>query len=134
VEPAGVEYFRRHSSQIEGAGPTWQAASGAKNLRSLTLTLAGANDKPRLYTVRLTFVEPERLSAGQRVFDVALQGKTVCQGLDICAEAGGANRLLIKEFHGVKARATLTVRLMPSEDAAVPVPVLCGVEVISSDK
>jgi Malectin domain len=133
VEPAGVEYFRRHSSQIElgaGSGQTWQGASGARNLRSLTVLLAGPTDKSRLYTVRLAFVEPDHLAVGLRVFDVALQGKTVCEGLDVSDEAGGPNRLLIKEFHHVKAGEALIVRLTPAEDAQVPVPVLCGVEVI----
>ena len=32
--PANPEWFRRHSSQVEGAGLKWVAASGAKGLRS----------------------------------------------------------------------------------------------------
>ena len=130
VEPTDVEYFRRHSSQVEGFGPTWQAASGAKNVRQVTMTLAGPKDKPRLYTVRLIFVEPDRMPAGQRLFDVALQGKTVCDRLDVSSEAGGPNRMVVKEFHGVRAGAALTIQLTPSEDAVVPAPVLCGIEVI----
>jgi outer membrane protein assembly factor BamB len=131
VEPSGVEYFRRHSSQIEGVGPTWLAASGAKNLRSLTVPLAGPKDKPRLYTVRLVFVEPDNLAVGRRIFDVALQGRTVYEGLDVRSEAGGANRLLIKEFRGIEVGAAMTVRLTPAADSAAPV--LCGVEVAAEE-
>ncbi len=104
VEPAGVTWFRRHSSQVEGAGPTWQAASGAKGVRSLTLTLAGANDKPRSYVVRLVFIEPESRLAGERVFDVSLQGQTVYSGLDVSAEAGGPNRMLVIGVRGGQGR------------------------------
>ena len=44
---------------------------------------------PRVYTVRLVFAEPEHLQAGDRMFDVKLQGKQVLAAFDICREAGG---------------------------------------------
>lgn len=131
TEPEKPEWFRRHSSQIEGVGPTWLAASGAKGLRSLSLTLGSPADKVRSYTVRLYFVEPDRLPAGQRRFDVALQGQTVCHDLDVCREAGGPNRMLVKEFHQVQVKSELTVQLTPAPEASVPTPVLCGVEVVA---
>lgn len=123
-----LQYFRHHSSRIEGTGPTWQAAAGVKGLRTLTLTLAAATDKPRKYTVRLVFVEPDGLPAGARHFDVSLQGRTVCEGLDVSAEAGGPNRMLVKEYHGVQVGPTLTLKLAPAEGSAPPV--LCGVEAV----
>jgi hypothetical protein len=128
LEPAKVESFRRHASQIEGLGPTWQAASGVKGLRTLTVNLAGGSDKPRKYTVRLIFTEPDGLAPGQRQFDVALQGQTVCRGLDVSAEAGGPNRMLVKEFRGVEVGAALTLKLTPAAGSAAAV--LCGVEVV----
>jgi hypothetical protein len=43
------------------------------------------------YTVKLKFVETSYTAAGQRIFDVALNGSVVRPRLDILAAAGGAN-------------------------------------------
>jgi hypothetical protein len=56
-----------------------------------TLTYAfGAPDGA--YQVRLSFAELWYTSAGQRVFDVVINGVTVTSHLDVFAEAGGANK------------------------------------------
>jgi len=44
------------------------------------------------YTVTLKFAEIWYTSAGQRVFNVVLNGTTVLSGLDVFSAAGGANR------------------------------------------
>jgi hypothetical protein len=126
TEPATPEYFRHHSSRINGVEP-WKSASGAKGLRSLTLSLGEPTDPAATYTVRLHFVEPDGLPAGQRVFDVAVNGKTVLRGLDVSAEAGGPNRVLMKEIRGVKLGREVKVTLTAAKNSAPPV--LCGVEV-----
>jgi hypothetical protein len=107
------------------------AASGAKGLHSLSLTLGGPADRLRPYTVRLYFVEPERLPVGQRLFDVSLQGETVCHDLDVCREAGGVNRMLVKEFYQVQVKTELTVQLTPTPEASVAEPVLSGIEAVA---
>ena len=89
VTPANPDWFRRHQSQVGGQGHPWVAASGARGLRSVTVALA-PDTTPRTYTVRLTFVEPDRLAAGQRIFDVGLQGTRVLHDFDIAREAGGS--------------------------------------------
>jgi len=68
---------------------------------------------------------------GQRLFDVSLQGQMVYPDLDVCREAGGANRMLVKEFHQVQVKTELTVQLMATPEASVPEPVLCAVEVMA---
>ncbi len=128
VTPANPDWFRRHQSQVGGQGPPWVAASGARGLRALTVTLA-PDTTPRTYTVRLTFVEPDRLAPGQRVFDVGLQGSTVLHDFDVAREAGGPGRGLVKEFKGVKVVKDLLVTLTPTGPAEHG-PVLCGVEVV----
>jgi hypothetical protein len=125
--PDNPDYFRQHSSRIEGPVPGWQVAAGARGLRGLTVALDGATAAERAYTVRLYFAEPDHLKAGQRVFDVAVQGRTLLKGLDVSAEAGGPNRGLVKEFKGVRVRGELKVTLTPGRGE----PVLCGVEVIA---
>ena len=81
----------------------------------------------RVYTVRLHFAEPDQVTAGQRVFDVAVQGRPALQGFDVVREAGGPRRGVVKEFRGVRVRGELTVTLTPA--AGGREPVLSGVEV-----
>jgi hypothetical protein len=128
VTPPNPVWFRRHSSQVEGDGPPWVIASGAKGLRSLRLALAREPVPEHTYTVRLYFVEPDRLAPGRRVFDVSLQGNLVVTALDVVEESGGPNRGVVKEVKGVRAGRELTVTLTPIDPTMEP-PVLCGVEV-----
>jgi len=130
--PAKPETFRRHTSQVTGAGPSWVGASGVRGLEKLTIRLGPDGSKPRPYTVRLHFAEPDKeCAAGDRVFDVALQGKTVLRDFDIVAEAGAPLRGVVKEFKGVMVSKELTVKLTPSESARVSAAVLCGVEIVA---
>jgi outer membrane protein assembly factor BamB len=129
VSPNDVEWFRRHSSEVRGDGPAWAAASGAKGLRSLTVTLSREPGPARLYTVRLVFLEPDDLKEGRRVFDVALQGVAVLKEFDVTREAGGQNYMIVREFKGIRAGRDLTVTLTPAGPDTTSAPLLCGVEV-----
>jgi len=71
------------------------------------------------------------LKAGERVFDVAIQGRTVLKSFDIVQEAGGADRAMTREFKGVKVKDLLTIELVPSAGAKEKAAVLCGVEMRS---
>ena len=94
----------------------------------------GKMAEPRPYTVRLFFAEPDKLPAGKRSFNVAIQGIPVLSDFDIAKEAGGPARTVIKEFKGISAQGQLTVRLAPTAQAEVRAPVLCGLELIAEDK
>jgi len=123
-------YFRRHSSRVAGDDLTWVAASGSRGLTTLTLTLTGGESPPtdtRFYTVRLYFLEPEAVKPGGRVFDVALQGKTVIEDLDVVKRAGAPLTVHVEECKGVPVEDRLTVSLRPKA-GSLP-PVLCGLEV-----
>ena len=50
------------------------------------------------YTVLLHFAETYWTAAGQRIFNVAINGTTVLSNFDIFAEAGGANIALVESF------------------------------------
>jgi outer membrane protein assembly factor BamB len=128
VAPAEAQYFRRHQSAVQGDGLRWVGASGVKGVQSVHVSLA---EKPvkLTYTVRLHFVEPDRLPAGKRVFNVALQGKEVLKDFDIAREAGGRNRVVVREFRGVPVRNGLTVTFQRSPFAPIGAAVLCGIEV-----
>jgi hypothetical protein len=50
------------------------------------------------YTVRLLFAEPSYSSAGQREFDVGINGTPVLMDFDIVAAAGGKDKAVVEEF------------------------------------
>jgi hypothetical protein len=129
------DYFRYHSSQVQAdpdAGElNWVAASGVRNVRSITLTLARGQTSPRKYTVRLHFAEVDRVQPGQRVFDVALQDRQVLEGFDVVREASGPNRAVVKQFNGIEVTDKLKVSLAPSGGEQCLPPVLCGIELVA---
>jgi hypothetical protein len=128
VTPASPDWFRRHESTVNGHGHPWVAASGGRGLRSVTVTLA-PDTHERTYTVRLTFVEPDRLPPGKRVFDIGVQGRTLLHDFDIAKEAGGSWRGVVREFKGIKVVKDLTVTLTATGDGRHG-PVLCGIEAV----
>ena len=66
-----------------------------------------------LYKVKLQFCELEKDVAGQRTFDINLQGKTVLNQLDIFAVAG-KNAALDKQFQDIEVKdGWLAVELTP---------------------
>ena len=112
------------------------ADGGAKAAPKLVVELADtpnqrqpAREVPtRSYSVRLHFIEPNAdVQPGQRVFDVAIQGKTVVRRLDVVKKAGGPNRQIVGRFNGVLVGKELNVTLNPTTDRE---PVLCGIEVV----
>ena len=118
-----AEYFTHHSSRFEGEIP-WVAASGCEGLSSLALNNATGN-----YTVRLYFAEPDDVAAGERVFDVALQGEVILSDFDVVSEAGGARKTVVKCFEGVVANSDgqLVVTFNATGDAK---PIISGIEVV----
>ncbi len=130
TRPDNVELFRHHSSFVDGP-MNWVAASGLKGVGEVTVGLGDDGKTPRTFTVRLIFAEPENVKTGERVFDVALQGKVVLKDFDIVRDAGGPRHALVKEFTGIPAVAQLVVRLTPSAQATVRSPILCGMEIIA---
>jgi hypothetical protein len=101
-------------------------ASGIKGIEQITLPL-GSDKRPRNYTVRLHFLEPEAKKPGERVFKVTLQGKTVLEALDVAKEAGGTCRPLVKEFKGIAASTEMVLNF----DGPM---VLSGLELIAEER
>ncbi len=57
------------------------------------------------YTLRLHFSENhEPMAAGERRFNLEVNGERVIENLDVLAEAGGHGRPLVKEIKGIKPR------------------------------
>jgi outer membrane protein assembly factor BamB len=130
ITPEKPEWFRRHSSQIEGDGLNWVAASGAKGLTALKIKLGTSDKQPRTYTVRLHFAEPDDVKPGERVFHVGLQGKPALESLDVVKEAGGRNRALVKQLTGVHVGDELVIELAATT-SKLRAAILNGVEIQS---
>ena len=78
------------------------------------------------------FAELSDAQPGERVFDVRLQGKTVAEGLDVVARAGGASRALTQEFRGIEADTLMTIEWVPRVGATgkESLPIVNGIELI----
>ena len=104
-----------------------QAASGIGNTLSYHLAVPNGT-----YTIRLDFVEPNQyVSAGDRVFDIDLQGTTVQKGYDIVADAGAAFKATAKTYT-VTASGGQGINLSLVNDTATPA-VLSGLEVYAAN-
>jgi outer membrane protein assembly factor BamB len=131
ITPETPKWFLRHASQMEDEERRWVGASGAEGISSVRLGLSQRAHAERSYLVRLYFAEPQNIGDRDRIFNVALQGRTVLEDFDIAKEAGGPMKTVVKEFGGIKVKDDLVVALTPSPQMgpATVGPVLCGVEV-----
>jgi outer membrane protein assembly factor BamB len=152
------KWFRHHSSRVEGEF-NWIAASGVTGLREVAVRMfiqpgrnpsivdafdkhiekiptwseeqiKGAFEQPRPYTVRLFFAETEEDAIGRRLFNVSIQDQQVLETFDIVKEAGGINRLVVKEFKGINVKDDLRITLTPPAESQAG-PLLCGIEIIA---
>ncbi|HVR83279.1 MAG TPA: LamG-like jellyroll fold domain-containing protein, partial [Planctomycetota bacterium] len=80
------------------------------------------------YTVRLHFAEIWWSAAGQRIFNVGINGTTVLSNFDIVAAAGGSFKAVVKSFTAT-ADSTGTVTLRYTQ-GSVDWPKSSGIEVI----
>jgi len=135
LQPGDIRTICRHSSTIEspvarrgtrGSPPLpWVAASGIEGVSSIEVALPGGSGS---YVVRLVFAEIDGARPGERVFDVAIQGKAALRAFDIARAAGGTNRPVVKEFRAVRAGDSLTVTLAPRRGSRGAL--ICGLEII----
>jgi hypothetical protein len=80
------------------------------------------------YTVNLKFAELFYAAAGQRVFDVAINGTTVISHLDVFATAGGANKALDESYPVTVANGVLAIALTP----VTGLPILSALEILTA--
>jgi beta-galactosidase len=103
----------------------WVTASGVIGLTNVIVPLNNSGGAE--YLIRLYFAEPENAKVGQRVFDVAIQGRQVLNSFDIAQHAGSGGNSIVREFRPIKATASLTLTLTP----LIGQPVICGIEVLA---
>ncbi|MDA1137612.1 MAG: PQQ-binding-like beta-propeller repeat protein [Planctomycetota bacterium] len=71
---------------------------------------------PRRFTLRLHFAELLEAKAGDRVFNVKIQGKTLLNNFDVFSAAGGAHQAIIQEFQGISAGGELALEFNPAKE------------------
>jgi len=158
AEYENPRWFRYHSSRVKGESK-WIAASGITGLKEVSVRMfiqpgsnplivdafdkhigkipiwseeeiKGAFEQPRPYTVRLFFAETELNEIGRRLFNVSIQGEQVLKAFDIVKEAGGNNRLVVKDFKGINVKDDLRITLTPTAESQAAT-LLCGIEIIA---
>ena len=97
--------------------------------------LVDSEPENRIFTVRLHFAEVDDTKPGERVFDVAIQGRTVIKDLDIRAEAGAPDTALVKEVKGIQAGRSIRVAFSPADGATgtKAVPLLSAIEAVEEE-
>ena len=121
--------YRRFSGVFEGPY-NWVASSGVQGAQEITVPLGKAEGKkPRRFTVRLIFAEPDDIAVGERMFHVQMQGERVLRDFDVVRAAGGPRRSVTREFNGVEVSENLVVQIAPSNFNTLP-PVLSGLEIV----
>ena len=98
-----------------------------EGVSSVSIPLGADATESRTYTLRLYFVDPDNHEPGERVFDVSLGEKKLLPDFDVVKEAGGRNRMVVKEFKGIAGGDSLQV----SFEASKGKPVLSGLEVVA---
>ena len=110
---SGAGYFTHPAEYVKapGAQVPWLFASGHRGNAEYSFILFNPEDGAALYTVRLGFMDNENTAAGQRVFDIKIQDKTVAASFDPVA-AAGPGKPVVKEFRGVRVDSgKLTIAL-----------------------
>ncbi|MHC4172540.1 MAG: outer membrane protein assembly factor BamB family protein [Planctomycetota bacterium] len=135
----GMGYFCRDfkSVSIADTNKPWLFTSGCQGMLRCEVPLIddAAGQKPAVYTVRLGFNALPEDHAGQRIFDIKLQDSVVSKSFDILETTGEANRAIVKEFRGIRAKSVLVLELLPK--SANPqmnqAPIINFIEVIRED-
>ena len=77
--------------------PAPQAVYQTYRAGAFTYTLTGLTPSAS-YTLRLHFADPSSTAAGQRQFDVSVNGTAVLTNFDVFAAAGGENKAVVKSL------------------------------------
>jgi hypothetical protein len=81
---------------------------------------------PGQYRVRLTFIEPDQLDEGERLFDILVQGRKVLGKYDIAKSAGGSMRAVVETIQDVVVEDFIHLRFRSIKGK----PILSGLELI----
>src|SRR5512142_2178578 len=117
------------TSQLSGTIPP-QAVLQSERYGEFTYTLPGLTPGGA-YSVTLYFDEVYWTAAGQRTFNVAVNGATVLSAFDIFAAAGGANKAIARTFD-TTASPSGQIVIALTKGGGPDNPKLCGLAVAAS--
>lgn len=130
IDSIGVEKIRKEPLSVISEKTHWVSSSALINVNKIEIGLAEEKQTPEsFYTVKLYFSELENKKAGERVFDIKIQGELVAKDVDIAGEAGKPDKEIIKPFYGIKAGSKMEIELIPRLGKSL----ICGVELIQED-
>jgi outer membrane protein assembly factor BamB len=118
-----TKYNRHHASVLKTDLLPWVLASSVENIESIKVPLPDDDH----YTVKLYFAELDTVLAGDRSFDINIQGKKVEQSFDIIKGINGKNQGLIKEYKSIKSNQSITIEFKKNSKLS---PVISGIELI----
>ncbi|MBF0199167.1 MAG: PQQ-binding-like beta-propeller repeat protein [Planctomycetes bacterium] len=107
----------------------WVYASCVENIESLSLKMGSAKSS-RPYRVKLYFAEVSPIEAGQRVFDVEVQGGQKVSGVDVIKRAGGVHKGFVLQFDQVPVKGALNLHFSSKSSLG---PILSGIEVVETN-
>lgn len=110
----------------------WVHSSGCLGLRKIVIPVDDSGTMRAVYTVRLHFAESAAQTAGERVFDVLIQGENRLPNVDIYRLAGGPGRGIVREIKGVKAIDAVTIELASKAEETTKrnSPLLNGIQLV----
>ncbi len=126
----GMQSLNEESINVTADTP-WLYTSWAAGLQKLTVPLLGEEDAPARYRVKLHFAEvaenaADALKAGERTFDIRLQGKTLTEKFDVVAAAEQSAHGIVQTLGEVDVERDLEIELVPN--GSIP-PILSALEI-----
>lgn len=114
---------------IEGDERSWLYTSALTGLTGLKIPLLDTG-KQGVYKVRMGFVAQAGENAGERAFDISIQGQVVAKNFDAVKAAGKPGKAVVKEFSGIKVTGNLNLAWTASGTGK---PAVQFVEIIRED-
>jgi len=116
------------TAKISGTDLPWVAGSGCRGPLQLEINVSRMPPETE-YQVRLHFAELDAVRPGQRVFDVAIGGRTALSDFDVVGAAGKTHEAVVKEFTATAGNGKLRMELVPKRGE----PTIAGIEVLAPD-
>jgi hypothetical protein len=121
----GYSYASSNSISGTTSQPLYQTCRW--NDKTLTYNFPVANGQ---YTVNLKFAETYMTGAGQRVFNILINGQTVESNFDIFAAAGGANKAIDKSYPVTVTGGSIAIQM----NSSVENPTVSAIEILQAPK
>ena len=122
-------------TSIEGTDLDFVFATAARGYKKFELPVTTEDGPARNYTLRLGFSAPPGDVAGQRVFNVTVNGQPFLENFDIVAEAGGVDIAIWRELE-VNVQGKLTIEFTAAAGDAPTLdqmPLISALELLRDD-